>query len=129
MRRGDICTAAARGVYSGNPRPVVIVLDDRFDATASVTVCPPTTNPTDTPLFRLPVKPSRPNGLDECRFLTVDKVITMPRGNLRDHLGRLGDNHVVQLNRASIVLFSLAEPAPGGRPREMAPSRSWSETH
>ena len=44
MRRGDIYTAAARGAYSGKPRPVVIIHDDRFDATASVTVVPFTTS-------------------------------------------------------------------------------------
>lgn len=112
MRRGDIYTAAVRGVYSGKFRPVVIVQDDRFDATASVTVCPLTTNPVDAPLFRVPVEPSEPNGLDERSFLMVDKVTTMPRANLRDHLGRLADNHVVQLNRALIVFFGLAEAAP-----------------
>jgi mRNA interferase MazF len=113
VRRGDIYTAAARGVYSGKPRPVVIVQDDRFDATTSVTVCPLTTNPIEAPLFRLPVEPSEPNGLDQPSFLMVDKVTTMPRGNLRDHLGRLGDNHVVQLNRALVVFFGLAEASPG----------------
>ena len=112
VRRGDIYTAAARGVYSAKPRPVVIVQDDRFDATASVTVCPMTTNPVEAPLFRVPVEPSEPNGLDERSFLMVDKVTTMPRANLRDHLGRLGDNHVVQLNRALIVFLGLAEAAP-----------------
>ena len=111
MRRGDIYTAAARGVYSAKPRPVVIVQDDRFDATTSVIVCPLTTNPVEAPLFRVPVEPSEPNGLDERSFLMVDKVTTMPRANLRDHLGRLGDNHLVQLNRALIVSFGLAEAA------------------
>jgi mRNA interferase MazF len=112
VRRGDIYTAAARGVYSGKPRPVVIVQDHRFDATTSVTVCPLTTNPIEAPLFRLPVEPTEPNGLDQPSFLMVDKVTTMPRGNLGDHLGRLGDNHVVQLNRALIVFFGLAEATP-----------------
>lgn len=88
----------ARGVYSGKPRPVVIVQDDRFNATASVTVCPLTTNPIEAPLFRLPVEPSEPNGLDQLSFLMVDKVTTTPRDNLGDHLGRLGDSHVLQLN-------------------------------
>lgn len=111
MRRGDIYTAAAGGPYSGKPRPVVIVQDDRFDATTSVIVCPLTTNPVEAPLFRVPVEPSEPNGLDERSFLMVDKVTTMPRANLRDHLGRLGDNHLVQLNRALIVFFGLAEAA------------------
>ncbi len=91
MRRGDICAAAARGVYSGKPRPVVILQDDRFDATASVTVCPLTTNPTDAPLLRVPVEPSEPSGLDERSFLMVDKVTTMPRGNIRT--GRNCESH------------------------------------
>ncbi|ATO62424.1 hypothetical protein BB737_13145 [Mycobacterium avium subsp. hominissuis] len=54
MRRGDIYIAAARGAYSGKPRPVV-VQDDRFDATASVTVVPFTTSDVDAPLFRIVV--------------------------------------------------------------------------
>lgn len=114
MRRGDVYTAAARGVYSGKPRPVVVVQDDRFDATVSVTVCPLTTNPIEAPLIRLPVEPSESNGLDQRSFLMVDKVTTMPRSNLRDHLGRLGDNQVVQLNRALVVFFGLAESSAGG---------------
>ena len=51
-RRGEMHIAAARGAYSGKPRPVVIVQDDRFDATASVTICPLTTNLVEAPLVR-----------------------------------------------------------------------------
>ena len=49
MRRGEIWTAAGGSRYAGKPRPVVIVQDDRFDATASVTVCAFTTDPTEPP--------------------------------------------------------------------------------
>jgi mRNA interferase MazF len=38
MKRGEIWSVSASG-YAGKPRPAVIVQDDRFDATASVTVC------------------------------------------------------------------------------------------
>jgi mRNA-degrading endonuclease toxin of MazEF toxin-antitoxin module len=31
---------------------VVVLQDDRFEYTASITVCPLTTNPADVPLFR-----------------------------------------------------------------------------
>jgi mRNA interferase MazF len=55
VTRGELYTAAARGAYSGKPRPVLIVQDDHFDATASVTVCPFTTSPVDAPLIRIPV--------------------------------------------------------------------------
>jgi mRNA interferase MazF len=39
VSRGDIHVAAARGAHTGKPRPVVIVQDDRFDATTSIIVC------------------------------------------------------------------------------------------
>lgn len=53
MKRGEIWTAAAGSGYAGKPRPVVIVQDDLFAGTASVTICAFTTDPTDAPLLRL----------------------------------------------------------------------------
>jgi mRNA-degrading endonuclease toxin of MazEF toxin-antitoxin module len=47
MRRGDIWTVAGGKDYAGKPRPVVIVQDDSFDATDSITVCPFTTDKTE----------------------------------------------------------------------------------
>jgi mRNA interferase MazF len=108
VRRGEIYTAAVRGPYTGKPRPVVIVQDDRFDATSSVTVCPFTTNPVDAPLVRLPIEPSDDNGLDRPSSLMVDKVTTVPRSSLGDRLGRLRDDELVQLNRSLIVFLGLA---------------------
>jgi mRNA interferase MazF len=108
VTRGEIYTAAARGAYSGKPRPVVVVQDDRFDATGSVTVCPFTTNPVDAPLLRIPIEPSSDNGLDQPSSLMVDKVTTVPRSGLGQHLGRLRDDELVQLNRSLIVFLGLA---------------------
>ncbi len=109
MRRGELHTAAARGAYTGKPRPVVIVQDDRFDATASVTVCPLTTNPVEAPLTRIPIEPSPLNGLDQPSRLMVDKLTTMPRRNLQDHLGRLLAEDIVRLDRALTVFLGLAD--------------------
>lgn len=108
MTRGDIYTAAARGAYTGTPRPVVIVQDDRFDATASVTVCPFTTNPVDAPLVRIPIEPSEDNGLDRPCSLMVDKITTVPRSGLGERLGRLRDDELVPLNRSLVVFLGLA---------------------
>lgn len=57
MRRGEIRTVAGGKDYAGKPRPAVIVQDDLFDATDSVTLCAFTTDETDAPLFRLSVQP------------------------------------------------------------------------
>lgn len=109
MRRGEIYVAAARGAYTGEPRPVVIVQDDRFDATASVTVCPLTTNPVEAPLVRIGVEPTRTTGIEKRSQIMVDKVTTMPRSNLRDHLGRVADADLVRLDRALLVFLGLAD--------------------
>lgn len=109
MSRGDIHVAAARGIYTGEPRPVVIVQDDRFDATASVTVCPLTTNPVDAPLIRIAVEPTAATGIEQLSQIMVDKITTMPRANLRDRLGRLTDADLVRLDRALLVFLGLAE--------------------
>jgi mRNA interferase MazF len=108
VRRGEIWTAAAGSGYAGKPRPVVIVQDDRFDATASVTVCAFTTDPTEAPLIRLPVEPDEVNGLRDRSSLMVDKITTVPRSKLGQRLGRLGDDDMVRLGRAVIVFFGLA---------------------
>jgi mRNA interferase MazF len=90
--------AASRG-YVGKHRPVVIVQDDRFDATASVTVCAVTTDPTDAPLFRLLVEPDEVTGIRETSRLMVDKITTVPRPNLGERVGRLNDEDMVRLDR------------------------------
>ncbi len=107
MTRGEIYTAAARGPYTGKPRPVVILQDDRFDATASITICPFTINPVEAPLIRLPIEPSEENGLDQPSQLMIDKVTTLPRSSVGERLGRLRDDELVALNRALIVFLGL----------------------
>jgi mRNA interferase MazF len=108
MRRGDIWTAAGGKDYAGKPRPVVIVQDDSFDATDSVTICAFTTNETEAPLFRVPVQPSEGNGLHSACWLMADKITTLPRSKLGERVGRLDDDDVLRLNRAVLVFLGLA---------------------
>lgn len=107
MRRGEVWTVSGAG-YAGKPRPAVIVQDDRFDATASVTVCVFTTDATEAPLFRLPVEPSDGNGLRAESRLMVDKLTTVSKDRLGERIGRLDDADVMRLNRAVLVFLGLA---------------------
>ncbi len=109
MRRGDICIAAARWAYTGKPRPVVIVQDDRFDATASITVCPLTTNEVEAPLSRIAVEATAVTGIEQPSKIMVDKITTVPRANVSDRVGRLEDSDLVRLDRALLVFLGLAE--------------------
>lgn len=108
MRRGEIWTAAGGGDYAGKPRPVVILQDDRFDATNSITVCAFTTDPTEAPLFRVSVAPNEQNGLRTPCRLMVDKVTTVAKSKLGTRIGRLDDADIVRLNRAMLVFLGLA---------------------
>ena len=108
MRRGDIWTVAGGKDYAGKARPVVIVQDDSFDATGSVTICAFTTDGTDAPLFRLPVEPNERNGLRVPCCLMVDKITTVPKSKIGAYIGRLDDEDVLRLNRAVLVFLGLA---------------------
>ena len=108
MRRGDIWTAAGGKDYAGKARPVVILQDDSFDGTDSITICAFTTDETDAPLFRLPIEPNERNGLRVPSRLMVDKVTTVPKSKVGTHIGRLDDEDVVRLNQAVLVFPGLA---------------------
>jgi mRNA interferase MazF len=108
MRRGEIWTAAGGAGYAGKLRPVVVIQDDRFDATDSVTICAFTTDPTEAPLFRLRVESSRTTGIREPSTLMVDKITTVHRSRLAKRVGHLADEDVVRLGRAIVVFLGLA---------------------
>jgi mRNA interferase MazF len=108
VKRGEIWTVAGGKDYAGKPRPVVIVQDNSFDATDSITICAFTTDETDAPLFRLPVQPNELNGLRVARRLMVDKISTVPTTKIGARVGRLDDEDILRLNRAVLVFLGLA---------------------
>ena len=108
MKRGEIWTVAGGKDYAGKPRPVVIVQDDSFDRTDSITVCAFTTDETHAPLFRLLVTPSERNGLRAACRMMVDKIISVPKSKVGAHIGRLDDEDIVRLNQAVLVCLGLA---------------------
>lgn len=108
MKRGEVWTASGGADYAGKPRPVVIVQDDRFKATRSVTICAFTSDLTDAPLLRLAVQPNPTNGLRTASRLMVDRITTMSKAKLGSRIGRLADTDMVRLNRAMMIFLGLA---------------------
>src|SRR5437763_9624028 len=100
MKRGEIWTISGGKDYAGKPRPAVILQDDRFDATASITICAFTTDTTDAPLFRIPVVPNEGNGLHAPCRLMADKITTVPKNKIVSSVIRLDDEDLVPLDRA-----------------------------
>lgn len=108
MNRGELWIAAGGGNYTGKPRPVVNLQDNRFDRTPSVTVCALTTDTTSAPLFRIPLSPSPENGLNEHCHAMVDKITTVRRDRLHRRIGTLGNADMQRIDRAAVVFLGIA---------------------
>ena len=108
MKRGEVWTVSGAAIYTGKPRPAVIVQEDRFDQTSSITLCVFTTDPTDAPLLRMLIEPTDRNGLKSVSRLMIDKITTVPKARLGKRVGKLNDEDTVRLNRALTVFLGLA---------------------
>jgi mRNA interferase MazF len=107
LKRGEIWTAAGAPGYAGKPRPVVIVQDERVSVLTSVTVCGFTSDPTDAPIFRVLIRPSRLNRLTAPSHIMVDKGTTIPVTKLGYRVGQLDDDDIVRLDRALLIHLGL----------------------
>ena len=108
MKRGNVWTVAGGPDYAGKPRSAVILQDDAFNATASITICRFTTHCVDVPLIRLRIEPSERNGLRAASQLMIDKITTVSKSKLERRVGRLSDEDIVRVNRAVLVFLGLA---------------------
>ena len=108
MKRGEVWSAAGGQAYAGKPRPVVVVQDDRFDATDSITVCPVTSDSTFAPLFRVPIEPSSGNGLRQKSYVMADKIGSIPKTRIQTRIGRLDAPDLSALDHAVLVFLGLA---------------------
>jgi len=62
----------------------------------------------DAPLFRLPIVPSRLNGLDAASQLMIDKVTTVAEATLQRRVGQLADEDMTTLSHAVLVFLGLS---------------------
>jgi mRNA interferase MazF len=107
MRRGEVVLVVPKGDY-GKARPAVIVQSDFFnDSHASIVICPFTTTLHDAPLFRLLVQPTSGNGLKLPSQIMVDKVTALRRDRVRETLGSIDPDTLVQLDRALALFLGL----------------------
>ncbi len=108
MKRGAIVVVAARGAYTGKPRPAVVVQSDWFTPThASVTLCPVTSDVVDAPLFRLTLPPGSRTGLRQPSQVMIDKIVSVPRAAITDEIGECNEEEIEGLDRALRRWLSL----------------------
>lgn len=107
IKRGDIVTVAAKGHYSGKPRPALVLQSDLFSVLGSVTLCLLTTDIVDAPLFRLTVEPSPANGLLQTSQIMIDKIVTVPQDTIGARIGALDREIMVRADRSLAVFLGI----------------------
>lgn len=107
MKRGEIWTVSGGSDYTGKSTPAIIVQDESFDLTNSVTVCPLTTFEQLAPLTRPLLIPDETNGLKSPSRAMIDKVSTVRRDRLGSKVGNLSPNDTADLNQALVRFLGL----------------------
>lgn len=108
MNRGEIWLVAG-GACPSKPLPAVLIQDDRFDGTDSITVCPFTSVDAPAPLLRVRIAPDEMCGLDSVSWIMVDKLTTVRRAHVTRRIGRLSSRQVVDVERLVMVFLGLAD--------------------
>jgi mRNA interferase MazF len=107
VNRGEIWSVAG-GVFASKPRPAVILQDDRFDGTDSVTVCPLTSTEVPAPLLRVHVPMDVLSGLASPSWVMIEKITTVRRSTVTDRVGRLTSSQLVEVERSGMVFLGHA---------------------
>jgi mRNA interferase MazF len=101
VTRGAIVVVAAKGAYTGKPRPALIVQADLYNPThSSFSLCPITSDCVDAPLFRVTLPPGERTGLAVVSQVMVDKIISVPRDAVVREVGRCDALHLEQIDDA-----------------------------
>jgi len=85
-----------------------VVQSDLFEALASVTVLPVTSELRSAPLMRLAVEPTDGNGLRKKSQVMIDKTQTVPRDKIGSTIGRLDPDTLVAVERALATFLGIA---------------------
>jgi mRNA interferase MazF len=109
LKRGEIWTVSGGADYTGKPRPAIILQNDEFDATPSVTVCPLSRTSLETVYARFTLAPSESTGLEVQSQVMVDKISTIPRSKVGRQIGKLDRADLIRLNRRVVIFLGLAE--------------------
>lgn len=107
MTRGELWTVAG-GVYAAKPRPALILQDDAYSQTGSLTVAPLTGHLVEAPLLRIRVPAGGLTGLECESDIMIDKLTTVRRSNVVSRVGRLGTEQLISVERAVMAFLGLA---------------------
>ena len=108
IERGGIYTMAAKGAYTGKPRPAIVVQTDAL-ALDSIIVIPITRDFVDAPSIRIALEPSTTNGLKARSWAMCDKISTIPSANLGERIGTAGIEEMRHITSALLLILELSD--------------------
>jgi len=74
-----------------------------------VTILPLTSDLRETPIFRVRVLPNLTNGLRTPSDVMIDKLHTVARDKVRETIGSIVDEQLVEIERAVAVWLGIAD--------------------
>lgn len=107
LYRGDTVICSAPGNY-GKPRPAILIQSDFFNPThGSITVCPITSHLIDAPLFRIPLTPTKQNGIKLPSQIMIDKITTLKVEKINKKAGKLSQSVIDRVEIAIKLWLNL----------------------
>lgn len=117
VRRGDIFYADLSpvvGSEQGGTRPVLIVQNDTGNKYSPTVIAAAITSQTGK--ARLPTHINIAGGsvgLSKDSVILLEQVRTIDKRRLREHMGKLDDQHMLMVDEALAVSFGLQDPRAG----------------
>ena len=114
VKRGDIFYADLSpvvGSAQGGTRPVLIVQNDTGNRHSPTVIAAAITSQTGK--ARLPTHINIAGGsvgLSKDSVILLEQVRTIDKRRLREHMGRLDDEHMLMVNEAIAISFGLNQP-------------------
>src|ERR1041385_3355462 len=98
VKRGELVTVALQG-ENGKPRPALVVQSILFEAHATITLAPLTSEIIEPADFRVLIQPTEQNGLEKPSQVMADKIQTAARGRIGRSIGHLEESDMLAVNR------------------------------
>ncbi|WP_132568716.1 type II toxin-antitoxin system PemK/MazF family toxin [Rhizobium sullae] len=106
IERGAVFTIAAKGIYTGKPRPAIVVQSDELDI-ESVLIVPLTTETGGSRRVRIEIGPTAENGLKKLSYAMCDKISAVPASNLKTRVGALDPQTMTHLESGLLNVLGL----------------------
>ena len=88
---------------------MIIIQNDLFSETNSITLCGLTMHETDVLFVRFLIQPSSSNGLRSPSSVMVDKIASVPKAKLGYRIGRLDHDDLRRLNVHLRTFLALSD--------------------